>query len=800
MRANTPPARLIAFALCILLAGCGGSGSGGKDKPSTPQLNRFVDAERAQCVRDSEYLNIGKGIDTPSQTIAITPTSAGSTVGKPSGNCANSKEYRFGSGIHDITGPVANTSGMGWESPTQVLSGLHQRQYARAFAIESPCNGKRVLFMSTDTGMVFGSMRQAVLSAVAADPELSQYYGPDNIMLSATHTHQGPAGYSHYEGFNTFHFGFDKLVLDTIADGMIAALKMAHQNIQAHSETAPIQLAIDELLNTNINRSLIAFEQNSEQERQEFINTQGEEVTVDKRVVQLNMVRKSGSAVGVINWFGVHPTVLGSELDLVSSDIKGYASLGFERIMDTRYGEPGNGEDNFVAAFAQKDEGDASPNIFIVERPHPDPSRGGGADPYESNAISGTKQLAKALSLFQAGDALRGPIDYRFFHVKMDEVTVTDPAVLNALNHPPELDADEIRTCLAAVGPAFGAGAEDGPGFTREGVSCNGDPNLIAAALSDISTATQGLIPPQLLSNAVLCNLDQLPLLDLSCHAEKPILIPLGPPLSAEPNIVPFQILRLGNLAILGIPWEVTTMSARRIQKQLFPLLAPVGIDTIVVAGLVNEYSHYLTTREEYSVQQYEGGSTIFGPWSLAAVEQESRRLARALAEGQPSPTGPHYVEGSPILIRLPYIPSDLPGLGKSYGDVVSDVPSKAAPGDTVTARFQAGHPRNDLKIQSSYVYAERLDEDQQWQVVATDKDPELWFSWKPLLPSPLPIELPEIGPSTAEVIWHIPRNAPAGTYRLRHEGAAQTLLLPKQAYSGVSSNFTVSGPTSNCP
>ena len=800
MPANSSLAKPLIYAFSLLLVACGGSSSSSKNSPASEQVNRFVDAERAQCMRDSEYLNVGEGIDAPSKTLAITPAAAGTATGKPTGSCADNNEYRFGSGIHDITGPVANTSGMGWESPTQVLSGLHQRQYARAFAIESPCNGKRVLFMSTDTGMVFGSMRQAVLREVAQDPELSQHYGPDNIMLSATHTHQGPAGYSHYEGFNTFHFGFDKLVLDTIVDGMMAALRMAHQNIQAHPETAPIQLAVDELLNTNINRSLIAFEQNSQQEREEFINTRGEEITVDKRVVQLNMVRKSGSAVGVINWFGVHPTVLGSELDLVSSDIKGYASLGFERIMNTRYGETGNGEDNFVAAFAQKDEGDASPNIFIVERPHPDPTRGGGADPYESNAISGTKQLAKALDLFQTGKALNGPIDYRFFHVKMDEVSVTDPAVLNALNHPAKLDAEEIRTCLAAVGPAFGAGAEDGPGFTREGISCDSDPDLIAAALSDIATATQGLIPPTLLSNAVLCNLDQLPLLDLSCHAEKPILIPLGPPLSAEPSIVPFQLFRMGNLAILGIPWEVTTMSARRIQKQLFPLLAPVGIDTIVVAGLVNEYSHYLTTREEYSVQQYEGGSTIFGPWSLAAVEQESRRLARSLAEGQASPEGPSYVDGSPILIRLPYIPSDLPGLGKSYGDVVTDAPSSAAPGDTVTASFQAGHPRNDLKIQSSYVYAERLGEDQQWQVVATDKDPELLFSWQPLLPSPLPIELPEVGPSTAEVTWHIPRNTPAGTYRLRHEGAAQTLVLPKQTYSGVSSSFTISEPISNCP
>lgn len=34
----------------------------------------------------------------------------------------------------------------------------------------------------------------------------------------------------------------------------------------------------------------------------------------------------------------------------------------------------------------------------------------------------------------------------------------------------------------------------------------------------------------------------------------------------------------------------------------------------VVVAGPANIYSHYITTREEYGIQRYEGASTIFGP------------------------------------------------------------------------------------------------------------------------------------------------------------------------------------------
>lgn len=34
----------------------------------------------------------------------------------------------------------------------------------------------------------------------------------------------------------------------------------------------------------------------------------------------------------------------------------------------------------------------------------------------------------------------------------------------------------------------------------------------------------------------------------------------------------------------------------------------------VVIAGPANTYSHYVTTREEYAVQRYEGASTIYGP------------------------------------------------------------------------------------------------------------------------------------------------------------------------------------------
>ena len=60
----------------------------------------------------------------------------------------------------------------------------------------------------------------------------------------------------------------------------------------------------------------------------------------------------SGNDIGFFNFFGSHGTSNGIDNTLVASDHKGYAALKVEE-------ELGNG---FVAAFAQADSGDTSPN------------------------------------------------------------------------------------------------------------------------------------------------------------------------------------------------------------------------------------------------------------------------------------------------------------------------------------------------------------------------------------------------------------------------------------------------------
>ena len=46
------------------------------------------------------------------------------------------------------------------------------------------------------------------------------------------------------------------------------------------------------------------------------------------------------------------------------------------------------------------------------------------------------------------------------------------------------------------------------------------------------------------------------------------------------------------------------------------------NIKYLVIAGLANSYSGYVTTEEEYNMQHYEGAHTLYGPHTLKGYKQ----------------------------------------------------------------------------------------------------------------------------------------------------------------------------------
>jgi neutral ceramidase len=854
--------------LSLLLSACGNSDPGAT---ATSGAGDGVNGRLAQCVLHSPMLDVGSSPELtlhgttfttshqPDAPSAIELPRAG--VPAATGSCGANDQFRFGSGIYDTTGPLGgNPTGhadmFGMVVPPQVPNGIHTRLYARAFTIESPCNGKRVAFVSIDLGAISGLLHQEVLARIADDPTLSADYGAENVMISATHTHTAGGGfgvpvlpdessnlpaivYNPAVWFESLVFSdanFDGDNFNAIVNGIVQALRRAHANLEAHPQTASIGMSLGELLNASINRSPPAYQQDADSERSQYLDADGHEVNVAKRVLQLDLVRGDGSAAGVINWFAVHPTSMGNHDLLISSDNKGYASLGFEKLMSTQYapdaGGPLSGSDNFVAAFAQTDEGDTVPDLFVFDA---DPqggngrgqgvpyyARGGTDEAYDfdqpgyqrgqpqATAINGTKQLAQALRQFGQGAALRGPVDYRFFYADFTADAVTDPEVLGGLQAPGSPDnlyAGDKTTCKTALGFGFAAGGVNGPGPGAAGYTCVDD--APSPYFDDVRNNYNGWYngtgyialeqndqPISVPVDSVTVYTAAIPVLCLqslqpayACQNEKPIFS------ASEIEPVPFQIFRVGNLAIVGVPFEVTTMSGRRLRKTVLDALAPAGVDTVVIAGLSNDYLHYMATREEYSAQMYEGASTYAGPWQLAATQQELRKLALTMAADQPAPEGVPAATFD-VGVDAPIF-TDPQG---DFGSTVSDAHQSYAQGDTVDVSFVAGYPANDLKTMSSYLYVERSNDQGGWDVVATDHDPELMFIWN-TSSNLINTELNQVGPSTAEATWQIPLDTPAGTYRIRHEGVYRLSSSdPPQPYQGTSSAFQISGTPADCP
>jgi neutral ceramidase len=632
--------------------------------------------------------------------------------------------FLIGSGIYDITGPPAERGMMGYAMLDQKTTGIHTRLYSRAFVIADPRNGKRVVFVSADLCFIPQAVKQKVVERLRS--VYGSLYGEQNVLLSATHTHAGPGGASHYALYNITILGYSKENFNVIVDGIYRSIVRANGNLAEGT----IKVAAGELLNASINRSPEAYNLNPITERAAYpYNT-------DKQMLMLRFQKTTGQEVGLVNWFPVHATSMSNRNRLISSDNKGYASYLFERSKGANYAL----SQTFVAAFAQSNEGDVSPC--------PNTYGAGGCGFYndiDSVAIAGTKQYNKARDLYNiASEKLHGSVDYRHTFINFSNLAVS-PRFTGGITR---------NTCVAALGVSFAAGAEDGPSnfpWIEEGMKYNG---LITTA-------------------------------DQECHGAKPILLSTGrmQPYPWTPEVLPVQIIRIGNLAIVGVPGEFTTMAGRRLRKTVSDQLAAIGVNYVVIAGLSNAYAGYVTTREEYQSQQYEGASTHFGEWTLAAYQQEFEKIAVAMRNGTTSPFGltPRDLTCCQTTLQTGVVFDDVP-LFKSFGDVYSNASASYYRGQTARVIFWGAHPNNNLMTMASYLRVQRWS-GTSWINVASDSDPEARYVWN----------RDGIANSKVTIEWTIPAGAVPGQYRIVHYGHWKSGWTGSiNPYSGVSRTFIV--------
>ena len=567
--------------------------------------------------------------------------------------------YRVGVGIGDITGEAADVGMLGYASPTQTSAGLATRQWARAFVVADQA-GNHVAFVSTEIDFVTQAVQVEVLKRLKA--KYGGTYTDQNVVLTATHTHSGPGGFSEYTLWNLTTLGFEQKTFDAIVNGIMRAITTADADLAPGT----VKIAEGTLAGANVNRSLPAFNADPAADKAKFPDA------VDQRMTVLRF-EQAGKPVGLLDFFATHGTSMTPANHLISSDNKGYAAHLVEA---GRFGVDWAHRGDFVAAFAQTNAGDMSPNL-----------RDGGAkgptdDEFANTRIIGQLQADKALELFDnATEELSGPIAARGRYVDFSAITVAGAYTPDGQTH---------VTCPGALGQNFTAGAEDGPG-----------PPIVDEG--DLSTNLLLLVA------GIIVN--PTPAAVRTCQEPKQVFLGTGsqnPPWT--PQVMPLQMLRIGQLAMSTAPGEFTIVAGQRTQDAVKAQLG-TGITHQILAGYANAYAGYVATPEEYDTQNYEGAATHFGRYTQSAYAQELAKLAAALRDGQPTPQCRCSRRRWPTSGSAsgPWPLSDTPPLGKS----VRQRPDPAGrhvsrPEPNVRADFVTGYPDWNLRLEGTFVEVQR--------------------------------------------------------------------------------------------
>lgn len=585
--------------------------------------------------------------------------------------------YNIGTGKEDISFYEPGLVLLGFmekEQKTDGKPGIPPQQ-SRAFIIHDPSTDKRVVIVIAEIWSCTQFLKTEVMKKLQEMPELANHYKAENIQLSGTHTHSGAGGFSEYGIYNdnlTGPMRTNGLILDnvnTIVKGIVNSILEAHQNL------GPGKILVytgDKNILTDCggNRSALAYANNT---NPTLPNT-------DQEMLLLKFIKNEEGPIGIINWFPIHPNSQGQTNLTVSGDNKGWAAMRFEEEMKSK--------NNFVAAFANANCGDVSGNVFI------NPKTRDFASDLERMKKYGNLQFEKALELFNEADEnfeeLKGPIAYCYNPDQdMTDIRISEnkrtwkPAVgistlagstTDGINYRlPKLKEGTVKghlsiyetTIRLTVGSVFGVHfffrsfgnpeisfteymeleAEEKIEILKNHIKDEHNleeitvehENEIRAAHEHTSAWFESL---ERNSNSTdeneLYTDDELSTGLQDGHAEKPIVIwALRKHSYILPFSVPLQILRIGNFVSLGIPGELTTMAGRKLRVAILEELKEIGntsINHLALSTYSNGYSQYITTREEYAVQRYEGSSTLFGPHTLEAYIMLFKELAKELS------------------------------------------------------------------------------------------------------------------------------------------------------------------------
>jgi neutral ceramidase len=540
--------------------------------------------------------------------------------------------WKIGRGKADITADVKNISMLGYGNPHNTVKEVETPLNARTLYFKNN-NNDRFILINLEICFVTESVRKSVYDKLTNLDELKDLREAE-LMITAQHTHAAPGGYTHYPLYNMPTPGYVPEVLEKIVTGSVESVVQAIENL-TDATIEYVKGEFDAEAPVAFNRSVPSYMKNPEV-WEEGLPTE-KNLAMDRNMRLLRF--KSGDKLlASANWFGCHTTNIPNTNHKVSPDNKGYASLYVEE-------EYQENDKNFIALFNQGSAADITPN-FILD-PKTKMARGQFEDPFESARFNGKLQANQALKLMDKKEevtTLTEDFDCGMVFVDMADVTPDEEFI------PKGMDGKDAKTTHACHGVAFIQGTEEGPGVPK---SLGFFVKLLSSGVKLIDTIKSYQLPDEERRKIWTFYKNQAPkdifveagnkrVLGIRDISKLPVPDFIDPLVATMKKfygqgsmrehtwiqeVMPVQIVRIGQIIFLAMPNEVTTISALRFRRQVLAQFKDQGVEEVILASYSNGFSGYITTPQEYEVQHYEAGHTVFGKWTHPAYQTIIKRL-----------------------------------------------------------------------------------------------------------------------------------------------------------------------------
>ena len=489
--------------------------------------------------------------------------------------------YFAGLGKADMTCFIPGIGMMGYGQPHNTVKDIKTPLIARVLILKDET--QTIIYAHLEQAFITIALKDELLKEIQTEyPNLNINHS--NLLITAQHTHSAPGGYSHYPFYNFTIPNFRPKVIETVCRGVLKALDEAINSLEAVTLHYG-EHDIDSNVPVAFNRSMKAYLNNKDIPSLSYADGH---LAVNRKMTGLFIQNSEKKLIGFLNWFGVHCTSISSFNNSIHHDNKGVAANLFEKH------HPG-----CIALFIQEAAGDVSPNYVWDKKLKR--MRGPSIDQYENAHSNGELQYKEALKVSPAHE-IKGEINTHHHFYDMTKVASSPAHGLAFFKG--TLEGPGVHPAIGNILKKINHFIKD-ENFSKE----HGAKDIIL----DHRTGKFIGLPLKLWKR--LPPLPDKTVEYFRIAAKKNSLTTLP----WVPTILPFQIITIGPFAIIGCAGEITTEAAKRLKAELARYLPN---HHLMITSYANAYMGYVTTPEEYAIQCYEGGHTVYGPQTLHAYTQ----------------------------------------------------------------------------------------------------------------------------------------------------------------------------------